>query len=95
MVTGHVADFRRTGICNGTWKIVSNKQLFCLNKAGGQKIWIFFMSFAIRRHTPPLPLMAPFPIHVYPILFLLQFNLTYETDCASDPTKNYHFQVLL
>ena len=65
MVTGQVADFRRTGIFNGTWKIASNDQLFWLNKGGGKKIWTFFMSFAIKRWTPPHS-NGTFPIHFLP-----------------------------
>ena len=43
-----------------------------------KKIWKFFMTFVIRRLTPPPPYNGTFSIHFYPI-FPLQ-SCIYETD---------------
>ena len=41
------------------------------------------------RTYPPAPLMVLFP-PVLPLFFLLQLNLTYETNFTLGPSQKYH-----
>ena len=58
-----------------------------------QKNCKVFMTLAIRRRTP-LPLVALFPLHFFPIFSCAMEYYIYETDFTLGLSQKYHFQVL-